>query len=395
MNVETWTGKHATELRRALRMSKEGYAAHLGVAVGTVSYWARHPDAVCTPVIQQTLDTALARADEDARERFYGAGSLPPPASMEIWQITDALTRAPISLSALDATEHAVVEYAALYPVTGPGGMLAATERQVARLGETLTHPMPVATRRRVVRLLCLLAGVVGHLYVDLGARPRARQMFELGRLASAETEDHDLAAWIIATDSIAAFYDDEPHRAVDLLAEADASAARSSSVRRRAWIAAMQARALAATGQGDQTRQALDRAGDFIADAIDPPTGNDFFDAARLDGLAGSTMLLLRDTTQADQLLVGALDRRAPTDLKGRALLTLDLAACRVVDGEPDEAARLVAEALDTARSALVRPIAVKAVQVRSAMTSWEATRPVAELDERLADAQRQVRET
>jgi hypothetical protein len=396
-SVDTWTGQHATALRRALRMSKEAYAAHLGVAVGTVSYWAKHPDAVCTPVLQHTLDTALARADGDARERFHTAVSVPTAttAPVELWQITDVLTRTPISMSALEAMERAVFEYSALYPVTGPDAMLTSAERQMARLGEALTQPIPVAVRRRVVRLLGLLAGVVGHLYVDLGAGPRARQLFELGRLASTEAEDHDLAAWIIATDSIAAFYDDQPDRAVELLAEADASAARASSPRRRAWITAMQARALAAVGRADDAWRALDRAHGFITEALDPPNGNDFFDTARLDGVTGSTLLLLRDTTRATTVLGSALDRRAPTDIKGRALLTLDLAACRVVDGEPGEATRLVGEALDVAHGAIVRPIAVRATQVRATMKSWGASRPVAELDERLTDVQRQARKT
>ena len=37
--VATWTGARADALRRALRMTNESYAEHLGVAVRTVAYW--------------------------------------------------------------------------------------------------------------------------------------------------------------------------------------------------------------------------------------------------------------------------------------------------------------------------------------------------------------------
>ena len=65
--VDTWTGRHADALRRALRMTNEDFAAHLGVAVRTVAYWRSRPDMVMTNLSHQLLDTALAQAPERAR----------------------------------------------------------------------------------------------------------------------------------------------------------------------------------------------------------------------------------------------------------------------------------------------------------------------------------------
>lgn len=83
------------------------------------------------------------------------------------------------------------------------------------------------------------------------------------------------------------------------------------------------------------------------MGQVTDPPGGTDFFDLTRLDGMAGSTYLLMADPDRAAPLLCRARDRRAAHDAKGRALLTLDLAECQVIDREPEEAAHLVVEAL------------------------------------------------
>jgi 8-oxo-dGTP diphosphatase len=44
--VSSWTGARADALRRALRMTNEVFAEHLGVAVRTVAYWRARPGSV-------------------------------------------------------------------------------------------------------------------------------------------------------------------------------------------------------------------------------------------------------------------------------------------------------------------------------------------------------------
>lgn len=68
--VDEWTGRHARVLRRALRLTNEGFAEHLGTAVRTVARWNTAPDVVPIPEVQQALDTALRRADDQAKARF-------------------------------------------------------------------------------------------------------------------------------------------------------------------------------------------------------------------------------------------------------------------------------------------------------------------------------------
>lgn len=70
--VESWTGKHAQALLRAMRLTNESFAGRLGVAVRTVAKWNANPDMTLTPEMQQVLDTFLLReVPEDAKARFF------------------------------------------------------------------------------------------------------------------------------------------------------------------------------------------------------------------------------------------------------------------------------------------------------------------------------------
>ncbi|MCX5048249.1 hypothetical protein [Streptomyces sp. NBC_00474] len=68
--VDTWTGQHASALKRALRETNEGFADRLGTSVRTVAGWSANPQLVPTAEIQRALDTLLYQAAADAKARF-------------------------------------------------------------------------------------------------------------------------------------------------------------------------------------------------------------------------------------------------------------------------------------------------------------------------------------
>jgi hypothetical protein len=89
--VDEWTGRHAGALRRALRLTNEGFAEKLGTAVRTVARWNTTPDLVPLPELQQALDTELHRADDQAKARFEAllsqtepADAAPEPAALPV-----------------------------------------------------------------------------------------------------------------------------------------------------------------------------------------------------------------------------------------------------------------------------------------------------------------------
>jgi hypothetical protein len=88
--VEVWTGRHAQALRLALRMTNEGFAAHLGTAVRTVAKWNSTPDLVPVTELQRALDTALARSADDARQRFSELAREPGALSTNPGDLDDA-----------------------------------------------------------------------------------------------------------------------------------------------------------------------------------------------------------------------------------------------------------------------------------------------------------------
>jgi tetratricopeptide (TPR) repeat protein len=70
-SVTHWTGREAKALRRAVRSSVRAFAEDLGIAARTVTKWeALGAETTPRPVMQAALDTALARADADAKQRF-------------------------------------------------------------------------------------------------------------------------------------------------------------------------------------------------------------------------------------------------------------------------------------------------------------------------------------
>lgn len=68
--IDQWTGRHATALQAALRMSQDEMAALIGVAKRTIAAWHERPDVRIRPELQRALDTAYERAGESVKVRF-------------------------------------------------------------------------------------------------------------------------------------------------------------------------------------------------------------------------------------------------------------------------------------------------------------------------------------
>jgi hypothetical protein len=68
--VGVWSGRHASALRTALRLTNEAFAEQLGTAVRTVAKWNADPELVPNTELQRALDTMLQRSGPDVRARF-------------------------------------------------------------------------------------------------------------------------------------------------------------------------------------------------------------------------------------------------------------------------------------------------------------------------------------
>jgi Helix-turn-helix domain len=360
-------------------------ANHLGkLERGTVHRPRDHYVAALCAVLGATeTELGLVPATSGA----FSSQTMPVSPVPEAWELVDALTRSSISMATLDHMERAALECAAQYPSTPPRVLLMSVCRQMRRVKEALGQPQQVRERQRCVVVLGVLCGLVGNLWFDLGQDKRATGFFDVGELTGQEADDPDLIAWLLATRSIVPFFAGRYAEVTELLTRAEEAAGVRSSARRRAWIASLRARAAAAYDDREQSLAALDRAGQHIGEVTEPPSGTDFFDVPRLEGMAGSTYMLMSDTERAMPLLSRALDGRATEDAKGRALLTLDLAQCHATAREPEEAARLTNEAIDAAHGTLVGPIVARAQAMRAALDPWSQLHAVRDLDARVVE--------
>ena len=306
-----------------------------------------------------TVKTHLKRLYEklEVSGRTELAGLSDDVEAIEAWEMMDTLTAATLNSQTLTLMRQTVFSYVNNYPQTPPDELLLPVHRQLRWLRQILTQPQPVAIRRQAVQLIGVLAGVAGNIAMDQHQNTQAEGYFDVAIVASKEAGDNDLIAWILATRSLVPFFSGRPKDAVKLLDRASTIAHQSSSPRRQAWIAALQARALAAVGNTTTALKQLDIARAALV-AASSPEGNDFFDEPRLLGLTGGTMLLLRRTGEASRLLKNTIELRSIEDVKGRALATLDLASCRLIEGDIDEAFRLIEKSLLIAKGCIVAPI-------------------------------------
>jgi hypothetical protein len=65
-----WTGESACLLQTAMRMSNQSFATRLGIGLRTVAKWHELAERRPSPELQQILDSTLAQAEPEVRERF-------------------------------------------------------------------------------------------------------------------------------------------------------------------------------------------------------------------------------------------------------------------------------------------------------------------------------------
>src|SRR6266496_4236729 len=232
--------KIVAELRRQAAATGEGLPKTESLLT-LVSRWVNNhqqPDGFYRDLLARALDRPAAELfgeEDQAAELEAGA---------EPWRLARALELSSVGAAALDGIEAAVADFARRYPSTSPASLLdpvAGHYRDVSRL---LEGPLPVAYRRRLVVVAGVVAGLAGNLAFDLKQRPRAEGYFAVALQAAYEAESADLGAWTLAMRSILPAYEGDPAGALALIQQGQAFARQPVTGTRRAWLAAMEAKA-------------------------------------------------------------------------------------------------------------------------------------------------------
>jgi hypothetical protein len=211
--VDIWTGRHASALRTALRMTNESFARHLGSAVRTVANWEARPGVVLSPALQEVLDTALEQASSSAKQRFAllcSADEAPTGDSAPAIQTlseaefiesaresaNDAALRSGNLADAIEAMRHQLIVTTRRYSHRSPASVFtdARHVRNVAyELMERTRRPSEMAD-------LYVLAGaanaIMSSIAFDIGHWDAARTLVESGTSYAQLAGHSSLEAW-------------------------------------------------------------------------------------------------------------------------------------------------------------------------------------------------------
>jgi hypothetical protein len=272
--VASWTGERADLLRQALRMTNEAFAEHLGVAVRTVAYWRRRPDIVPRPIMQEILDTALARASEPVRaqfrllraEREHGHASIAAaagsPAPEDAAGITGWLTASGTSDEAISCMDRAAVALAEAHTQLAPGIVMADARKLQQATQALLRNGKP--RHRQARELLRINGSLLAHLSLLLSDRNDYQAADDYGNAAllyQREASASEVTAWYVLAKS--ARWQHRYAQAADL---AHQGLQHSSLDAMRVQLACYEANASALCGDSARARKTMTHAEETAA---------------------------------------------------------------------------------------------------------------------------------
>lgn len=165
--IVRWTGRYATALKHALRMSSEAFAERLGAGPRAVAQWSREPDIVPATVMQHALDTLLSQSDAAAQTRFelmvYGH-------SARAGTTADA--------AATDITTDGLLDWVDIHADWPPG-----TAR--SQLHSQLTQTTPLAARQKAAQRADIARSSVAAAINALYRPPRDQHHLYVGRFGT------------------------------------------------------------------------------------------------------------------------------------------------------------------------------------------------------------------
>ncbi len=434
--VDRWTGREAKLLRQALRLSIRDFAAHLGVGTRTINKWeARQADITPLPYMQEVLDTALARASDEAKARFAATTRADVP-DQESAQLSgppvrgvmlpvlingrlmfmpvdaDALPVAPLvghtDMESLERLASAARQPSRVDPIAVEHLELATQTHRSLYQGLSSVELIPAVTghlqlttlllrgtqrpllRRRLAAIAGETAGHAAWLFHDLGDQHSAARYYSAADVATREAGDPALDAYVRGFRSLVMGSQGQAREALGLARSAVEIAQRSAAATTRSWLASLEARALALVGDTKSCFGALRRARTAMGQARreEDPAWMYEFDHARLLALTGACYGRLGKTAAAERTLREALEALGPKRTRRRAEVLVDLARVRARQQNAEEATGLAGEALEIAVETGSTAGIQRVRGFRPGLARWNGTRAVMALDEQLADA-------
>jgi transcriptional regulator with XRE-family HTH domain/tetratricopeptide (TPR) repeat protein len=385
-------------------------AAELGVSETTLSRWEHgrqqptlgHQQRLCEVLDKDPAELGFQEAilEVGTRREFMGqVTALVGTATMEaVLDLggPDALDRYSLAVGRPIRVDRATVQH--LETVTATHRELyhhlssfelvdAVTGhlRGVTRLLRGAQHRL---LRRRLAAVAGETAGHAAWLFHDLGDQKLTERYYANAAIATRKAGDPALDAYVSGFKSLVRTSDGEPKAALALARVARQAGARSATATTRAWLAGLEAQALATLHESKACFVALRQAETAIGQAQpeeDPPWMYRF-DEGRLAALAGSCYRQLGKFTPAERTLQEALEALDPSCIRRRSEALLELALVQLEKEDIDEACRFATQSYEAAMAAGSVVGQRRVGAFRSRLDRWSDAEAVRNLDELLA---------
>ncbi|MBO3750971.1 helix-turn-helix transcriptional regulator [Streptosporangiaceae bacterium NEAU-GS5] len=267
----------------------------------------------------------------------------------------DTLVSATVSPAMLDQWEESTIGFGRQYMNTPPLRLLCDVLLEFAAVRKAMERRQPVDVQERLCRMAAQLSGLSGMIMIDLGDHRLARSFFRTGRMAADETGDRALRAWVTAREALVPLYYGDPREALNL-AKKSRDMAGQAPCPAKAMAPVVEARALAMLAGGssskkdvvDQAKKALSRARQAFSQMSEDDQGDTAFGYTerQLYFYQGDVLVKLGEAMEADIVLSQALEKYAGEPLD-QTLIRIDLAQCRLLEGDPEDAVKTAISAL------------------------------------------------
>jgi transcriptional regulator with XRE-family HTH domain len=294
-----------------------------------------------------------------------------------------------VSTETLDGLDTLAGRYRTLYHSTSPAALMSAAIAHLGASAEVLRPGVSARARHRLLRNRSEVATLAGRIaFFDLKDPLAARAYYHSAAESAREADDRLMAATALVHTAFIAASDGHFAAAGDYLNGARTLVGRSHASTMKSWISAVEAEILVQSGDTDRALASIARAEYDLADGADTagPAWFDYYDAARLDGFKGYTLLAAGSTNDARLILRAALRNLPNQAVKQRSVFLADLATTNLRDGELEEACRLASKAAETLRQAGYATGTGRLRDFRALVEPWKHHPAVRTMDAQLA---------
>lgn len=264
--------------------------------------------------------------------------------------LNDALSEGTMAEASLDDWERTIIRYGRATRARPAGVLLDDLSADLAELRRAMQRYRSASALRRLTRVAAHMSGLMCLTLCKLDDRPAFRRWARTARLAADEAGQLETYSWVLAQEAYGHYYSADLLEAIDVARHAQA-VVRVTPCVGAALAAALEARAHAAMGRHQETREALGRAEGILSrldgDALAPSAFG--YNEAQLRFHEGNAFTHLRDARLALTAQERALELCAPGDYTDWAMTRLDRASCLTVTGETTDALHYATETLIT----------------------------------------------